>query len=434
MHRKSWWLGFPFILSVVLMLLNISYVQAGGELLSGSDPRELNLQIHKGGCYSCHVDSNLTGSFDDGDTIFLSVDSLEFQQSIHGRNNLICEDCHQETIQIPHRESSQINCPTCHIEDVATKPYDFSFLLIELPYSNRREMTLALNNNCLPCHEDEFALTADSIHGEILSAGNVFAPLCVDCHGSHDVSDPNQPRNKISKTCGSCHKAVFSTYQISVHSKALEEDSNLDVPTCVDCHGVHSVLGPRDLDFRNSSVMICGDCHSKPKIMEKYGISTDVLETYIEDFHGRTVNLFRIQQEGNPSNKAVCYDCHGIHNILPADNPQSQVYPENLQYTCGRCHEDANITFPEAWLSHFSPDLESTPALYYVNTIYPLLIAGTLGGMGLYIILDARKRLTERWSKKKPKVTDTAEAHLGSEEHQDQNHEMDLGPEESPQV
>ena len=70
MHRKSWWLGFPFILSVVLMLLNISYVQAGGELLSGSGPRELNFQIHKGGCYTCHVDSNLTGSFDDGETIY----------------------------------------------------------------------------------------------------------------------------------------------------------------------------------------------------------------------------------------------------------------------------------------------------------------------------------------------------------------------------
>ena len=49
--------------------------------------------------------------------------------------------------------------------------------------------------------------------------------------------------------------------------------------------------------------------------MNKYEISTEVFDTYVADFHGTTVILFEHQDPNVETNKAVCYDCHGVHNI-----------------------------------------------------------------------------------------------------------------------
>jgi cytochrome b subunit of formate dehydrogenase len=39
-----------------------------------------------------------------------------------------------------------------------------------------------------------------------------------------------------------------------------------------------------------------------------------------------------------------CSDCHGDHDVLPSNVKQSKTHPINLPATCGRCHEDLNIT------------------------------------------------------------------------------------------
>ena len=53
--------------------------------------------------------------------------------------------------------------------------------------------------------------------------------------------------------------------------------------------------------------------------MQKYGISTEVFNTYVADFHGTTVTLFERQHPDQPTNKAVCTDCHGVHDIQARD-------------------------------------------------------------------------------------------------------------------
>jgi len=326
----------------------------------------------------------------------LYVDSSEFERSVHGPAGLECLACHTKISRYPHHEEKQVTCVTCHPEEGGTADAGDTPVRVQLSYADRREMTLSINEDCRSCHEEEFAVAGDSAHVRVLKGGNRDAPVCIDCHGSHNITPPGEPRAKISHTCGECHGAVYSTYRTSIHGAALDEESNLDVPTCIDCHGVHSVRGPRDTAYRNDSITICGGCHANREMMDTYGISTDVFETYLDDFHGRTVDLFRRQDAGNPSNKAVCFDCHGIHNIRPVDDPLSTIYPTNLQHTCQQCHEDANITFPKAWVSHYLPTWQDTPALYAINTIYQLLIPLTIGGFMLYIGLDARKRWSDK--------------------------------------
>ena len=362
-------------------------------------------------CRMCHTDHNFRGRFRNGDIIDLYVDSGEFENSVHGPAGLECIACHPQTSSYPHElGGKQIDCVTCHPEKGGEPEKPGEALIVELPYEDQRDMTLSINNSCRSCHKEEFKVAGDSIHVKVLEAGNLYAPVCVDCHGSHGITSPDQPRAKISRTCGECHRSVYTTYEASVHGAALAEDSNPDVPTCVDCHGVHKVRGPHDPNFRNDSIDICGGCHADKALMDKYGISTEVFQTYLDDFHGRSVNLYRQAGDGRQASEAVCFDCHGTHNILPPDDPRSTIYPANLQHTCQQCHADATIRFPEAWLSHYIPSREKTPLLYLINTIYQfLLIPGVVGGFLVYIGLDARKRRSIKHKKRRQAIAQAEE-------------------------
>ncbi|MEN8172568.1 MAG: cytochrome c3 family protein [Chloroflexota bacterium] len=345
-------------------------------------------------CLMCHFDPDFTGHPEDGSTVSLYIEPGVFYRSVHAEAGLECLACHVDQKGYPHQASGQVTCQDCHEDLDTTQDAQYRPISVELNYADKRSITLALNENCRACHEENFEESVDSAHVRVQVGGNRNAPVCVDCHGSHDITSPNEPRIKISQTCATCHLAVYSTYQASIHGTALETDSNPDVPACVDCHGVHNVRGPRDVDFHNDMIAVCGGCHADEDRMEKYEISTNVFDTYLDDFHGRTVNFFRNTDNNIPSNKATCFDCHGIHNIRPADDPSSTVYPHNLQATCQQCHADAGIAFPQAWLSHYVPTWEDTPALFAVNTIYSYMIPGVIGSFLVYIGLDARRRLS----------------------------------------
>lgn len=346
-------------------------------------------------CLMCHANPQFTGVFENREEISLYVSQDHYSRSVHGKKGLQCVACHPNIAGYPHSDAKQVTCLECHDEKGGNMETKFAAMRVELPYAEPRALSLPINEYCRPCHQKEFDSTIDSAHVKVLNSGNTQAPVCLDCHGSHEVMPPDEPRAKISQTCAKCHEAVYSSYRSSVHGAALENDSNPDVPTCIDCHGVHSVRGPRDPSFRGDSIVVCGKCHNNPTLMEKYGISTEVFNTYLDDFHGRTVNLFR-EKGGLSSNKAVCFDCHGIHNIRRVDDPLSSVYPTNLQKTCQQCHQEASIRFPQAWLSHYTPSWEKTPLLYAVNLAYKWLISVTLGGFMLYIGLDARKRWADK--------------------------------------
>ena len=347
-------------------------------------------------CLMCHADPNFTGHTNNGDQVVLFVDPKIYYGSLHAQSGLECAACHADQRGYPHTDTQQVACLDCHqtVGGIGFSP-EYKTLDVKLNFGSSRALTLKLNEGCKSCHTDEGSQIADSVHTKVRMEGNADAPICTDCHGSHDISSPNAPRVKISETCATCHLSVYTTYRSSVHGTALT-NGNPDVPACVDCHGVHNVQGPSNPRFRDSMIAVCGSCHSDPTRMGKYNISTQVFNTYLDDFHGRTVNFFRTQDPMQQSNKATCIDCHGVHNILPPDNPQSTVYPANLQQTCQQCHPDASIRFPEAWLGHYVPAWNKTPVLFAVNTGYQVFIPVTIGGFVLYIGLDAQRRIRKK--------------------------------------
>jgi hypothetical protein len=124
-----------------------------------------------------------------------------------------------------------------------------------------------------------------------------------------------------------------------------------------------------------------------------------VLNTYVADFHGTTVELFEKQSPDAPTNKAVCYDCHGVHNIKKSDDPQSTIFRENLLKTCQQCHPDATVNFPASWLSHYDANPTKYPTVYYVDLFYKIFVPLTIGGMAAFVLLDLARRILQRLQK-----------------------------------
>jgi hypothetical protein len=161
------------------------------------------------------------------------------------------------------------------------------------------------------------------------------------------------------------------------------------------------VSGPSNQPFHLFSPQICARCHSDQELMAKYGVSTDVFDTYVADFHGATVVMFEKTAPDQETNKPVCIDCHGVHDMRRVDDPESRVIKENLLDTCQRCHPDATTNFPNAWLSHYRPSPEHSPTVYYVNLFYQFFIPTVLGGMGIFVVLDGSRRLINRRREKR---------------------------------
>lgn len=320
------------------------------------------------GCLACHGDTALNQTLPSGETRSLHVDAVTFGTSVHGEK-LSCLDCHPDMSELPHPERK---------------------------FASMRQASLAYYEQCKRCHYATFAKTLDSAHQAALARGDVTAPLCMDCHGTHDIVTPNQPRGRISRTCAKCHEGVSRTYEKSVHGKALLADNNPDVPVCNDCHRSHDVAGPHAEQWRSHTPELCASCHGDEQVMGKYGLSTLVHRTYVSDFHGVTA---RLRGQDDPRNVPVvarCTDCHGVHDIMKVDDPESPVVKANLVKTCRQCHEDATENFPAAWLSHYEPSWEKSPLVKSVTVAYQVLIPFMIGGLLLQILLHLWRVVVNR--------------------------------------
>jgi hypothetical protein len=120
----------------------------------------------------------------------------------------------------------------------------------------------------------------------------------------------------------------------------------------------------------------------------------------VGDFHGTTV-IFEQQSPDQETNKPVCFDCHGIHDIKSVDDPQSGIaIKENLLIKCARCHgEGIPPGFTDSWMSHYTPSVKDYPLVYFVNVFYLILIPLVLGGMVIFVISDIVRRIIDRRKK-----------------------------------
>ncbi|HSG44584.1 MAG TPA: cytochrome c3 family protein [Anaerolineales bacterium] len=330
-------------------------------------------------CLFCHQNQGLSVDFG-GQSLSLFIDGDKFSKSVHKSEGLACVDCHSNITSFPHPEVN------------ASSPRDFR---------------IEMYSTCQQCHAEQYQKVLDSVHQSELAAGNINAAVCTDCHNPHTQSRLTNKetgelleyaRLHIPETCAACHSTIYETYKESVHGSALTQEGNPFVPTCIDCHGVHDITDPRTNTFRNSTPYLCAECHTNQGLMNQFDISTNVLDTYVADFHGTTVKIFEESYPDQPTNKPVCTDCHGIHNILNVDDANAGIaHKNNLLVKCQQCHPDATTdSFTDSWMSHYEPSPETWPLVYYVNLFYKFFIPAVLGGMIVFILTDIYRRFIAR--------------------------------------
>lgn len=361
----------PIVLPFIgLVLVVFSILAAPSAVLAGSDAASpLAQTVDNDTCLACHDTPGFQTELKSGEPLYLTVDSVIYGTSTHGRLGYACVQCHTNISGFPH---DPITAET------------------------RRDFSLNLYTSCEKCHPDQYSNTLDSVHQTALASGNKNAAICTDCHGFHDTGPPDVPRSKIPRTCEKCHSEIYNRYEESVHGSALIGEGNPDVPTCIDCHGVHSVEGPSNGEFRLFSPQVCAECHADEELMERYGVSTDVFDSYISDFHGTTVTVFAETHPDQETNKPVCIDCHGVHDMRRVDDPESAVMKENLLTTCQKCHPDATVDFPSSWLGHYVPSPDNNQLVFFVDLFYTIFIPAVLIPLTLYVIIDFSRRIINR--------------------------------------
>ena len=103
-------------------------------------------------------------------------------------------------------------------------------------------------------------------------------------------------------------------------------------------HAIVSGDDPKSSVNRSNIPVTCGRCHGQKFLMESNGETAQPFLSYQSSVHGRAI--------ANGSQKAaVCTDCHGVHQILPASDPKSPISKVTVASTCGKCHTDVSNTF-----------------------------------------------------------------------------------------
>lgn len=375
----------------------LAAISSAGAARSASADRVQPQPVSNDMCLGCHNDPALTKQLSDGSPLSLYVNPADHAGSVHGQSGLACVQCHT-------------NFDQAHAENPVQSP--------GLQATDRREASLKLVSICATCHADQSAKANDSVHTRAQAAGNRNAAICTDCHTAHTVRRLIDPVSKqpladarvwIPQTCAQCHSAIFDQYRSSVHGAALIDEHNVDVPTCTTCHGVHTMADPTTAAFRLKSPALCATCHENAALMTRYGISTQVVQTYVADFHGTTVTLFQKESPDGATNKAVCVDCHGVHDIVSTQDPVKGLQVrQNILAKCQQCHPNATANFSSAWLSHYIPSPDKYPVVYFVDLFYKFFIPGVLGSMAFLVVLDAATTARKRFKRSTPPISPTA--------------------------
>jgi nitrate/TMAO reductase-like tetraheme cytochrome c subunit len=147
-------------------------------------------------------------------------------------------------------------------------------------------------------------LGVGAAHAEEAAATGPTNEDCLGCHSS-----------TMERSHGRPIPPVGETFAASIHGQASL--------SCVDCH---ADLQGKELPHPDKLAKPnCATCHE------------DAVKAYDQSVHALA------RRKSNDSQAASCADCHGVHDIRSAKDPESRTYHFNLPATCSKCHADPAI-------------------------------------------------------------------------------------------
>ena len=187
-------------------------------------------------CLECHSDRNLTSTDAAGNVHSLFVDKKLFLESVHGRLDYTCIECHTD---------ATLEHPAEGVPDA----------------------------QCAECHEESQGKYAKSEHGKLRASGDAKAPKCYDCHTMHytlysdDQRSSTNPKN-VPATCSACHKELvtgpglmeaFIVAKLKGHGK-VNVAGDFSIDRCLDCHAEVANHGEQE-----KVQPVCAKCHEPGK-------------------------------------------------------------------------------------------------------------------------------------------------------------------------
>ncbi|HET9754500.1 MAG TPA: hypothetical protein VFP52_16130, partial [Myxococcales bacterium] len=109
-----------------------------------------------------------------------------------------------------------------------------------------------------PFPTNQVAQYKASVHGKaLLEKGDLGAPACTGCHGSHSAMPPAVA--SVAQVCRRCHSQNGTLFDGSRHKVAFEQHK---WPECEQCHGKHGIQKPTDSLIGDTKGTLCEDCHA----------------------------------------------------------------------------------------------------------------------------------------------------------------------------
>lgn len=191
-------------------------------------------------CGTCHADVARMNPYG------LPTDQLKrYRLSHHGERLFdeddlavaVCSDCHggghgiisaAQPASPVHPTHVADTCGRCHADESLMEEHDLA--------------------------ADQLELYRQSIHAEMLyEQGDLSAPTCVTCHGSHGAVPPGFA--SVGLVCGKCHIKQKEHFEQSPHA---EEAADGGFEPCVTCHRNHEVQRATDVLYN-----LCQLCHEE---------------------------------------------------------------------------------------------------------------------------------------------------------------------------
>ena len=196
-------------------------------------------------CARCHADAEFMKRYDPK----TRVDQWsEYQTSGHGKtlakgddHVAVCVDCHgvhgirkvTDPMSSVYPTRVADTCARCHADAALMARYNIP----ATPYGEYKT----------------------SVHAKALyDGGDISAPTCNDCHGSHGAAPPGV--GSINQVCGSCHTRESTLFR---ETEAKHKVDLSDCSQCIVCHGNHAVVLPQDEMLGVGLKSTCTTCHSE---------------------------------------------------------------------------------------------------------------------------------------------------------------------------
>lgn len=303
--------------------------------------------------------------------LLVSISMLIFVATVSAENGMaispeICLGCHDDVVSAAEYGKSvhgQNACTSCHVEVTSLDAHTSGELMPSAP-------------KCVRCHTKESKEHFSSVH-------MLNDITCADCHDDiHSHTYWKGDKTKVIEKCTSCHDN-HEDYKESIHGKAVMA-GNKDSAACNDCHNLHKIEAVSEPDGhvnREFHTRVCLKCHADKEKMDRNGVFDVAVKTYMESYHGKNYQL------GFPDKVAGCADCHGAHNVLPAEDPKSSVNPANLVTTCAQCHADATELFTKFYAHGDMTDREHYPIMYWTYFAMTGLLIGTFAVFWIHTLL-----------------------------------------------